>query len=195
MKASADDTITGAIYADNWFALYINGRLTAVDPIAFLPHNVVSVDLLPEYPMTIAIIAHDNADPKTGLEYGDHIGDAGLVLKFADGTVTDATWKVKVIERGPIGGDVKNPRTETEPRPANWFAPDFDDSQWENATTFTEAQVNPKQSYFEHDFKGAQFIWSREIGLDNTVLFRKRIEKPGWTPRWTAQPAGPTPAP
>lgn len=187
------DAIAANIYADNWFALYINGRLTVVDPIAFLPHNVVSVDILPEYPMIIAVIAHDNADPKTGLEYGNHIGDAGLVLKFADGTVTDATWKTKVIERGPIGGDIANPRVETMPLPANWFAPDFDDSKWENATVFTEQQVNPKPPYYEHDFKGAQFIWSRDLGLDNTVLFRKRIEKPGWKSRWNAAPAGPLP--
>jgi phosphatidylethanolamine-binding protein (PEBP) family uncharacterized protein len=195
VKATMADTMKAEIYADNWFALYINGRLAVVDPIAFLPHNVVSVDLLPEYPMTIAVIAHDNADPKTGLEYGDHIGDAGFILKFADGTATDGTWKVKAIERGPIGGDIAHPRVETEPRPANWFAPDFDDSAWESATTYTEQRVNPKQPYFEHDFKGAQFIWSKDLDLDNTVLFRKRIEKPGWTPRWTAQPAGPIPQP
>ncbi len=192
VKAAMTDTMKAEVYADNWFALYINGRLAVVDPIAFLPHNVVSVDLLPEYPMTIAVIAHDNADPKTGLEYGNHIGDAGFILKFADGTVTDGTWKVKAIERGPIGGDVDHPRVETEPRPGNWFAPDYDDSAWENATVFTEQRVNPKPPYYEHDFSGAQFIWSKDLDLDNTVLFRKRIEKSGWTSRWTAQPAGPT---
>ena len=195
VKAAMTDTMKAEIYADNWFALYINGRLAVVDPIAFLPHNVVSVELLPEYPMTIAIIAHDNADPKTGLEYGNHIGDAGLVLKFADGTVTDGSWKAKSIERGPIGGDIANPRVENEPRPEGWTLPDFDDCKWEAAHVFTEQEVNPKPPYYEHDFKGAQFIWSKDLGLDNTVLFRKRIEKPGWTPRWTAQPAGPLPQP
>jgi hypothetical protein len=44
------DTVRGAMYADNWFAMWINGRLVAVDSIDFLPHTVVSVDLLPEYP-------------------------------------------------------------------------------------------------------------------------------------------------
>ena len=78
------DTVKGSINAGNWFAFYLNGWLAAIDPIAFLPHNVVNVDLPPEYPMTIEIIAHDNADPKTGLGYGNHIRDAGLVLKFAD---------------------------------------------------------------------------------------------------------------
>src|SRR4051812_33971265 len=83
-------TVRANIYADNWFVLYINGKLTAVDSIDFIPHNVVSVDILPEYPMTIAVLAKDNADPQTGLEYGDHIGDGGFILKFGDGTVTNA---------------------------------------------------------------------------------------------------------
>ena len=58
------DTLRVNVYADNWFVLYINGKLTAVDPIPFTPHNVVSVDILPEYPMTIAVMARDNADRK-----------------------------------------------------------------------------------------------------------------------------------
>ena len=70
VKPTMDDTMRASMYADNWFTLYVNGKLVAVDSIDFLPHNVVSVDLLPEYPMTIAVLAKDNADPKTGCEYG-----------------------------------------------------------------------------------------------------------------------------
>jgi phosphatidylethanolamine-binding protein (PEBP) family uncharacterized protein len=195
VKAAASDLISGSIYADNWFALYLNGRLVAVDSIEFLPHNVVKLEILPEYPMTLAVIAHDNADPKTGLEYGDHVGDGGFILRFADGTVTDATWKAKAIERGPIGGNLTAPRVENDPRPAGWQLPGFDDSQWESAHVFTREQVNPKQAFQASDFTGASFIWSTNLGTDNTVLFRKRIEKPGWTPRWTALPAGPVPSP
>src|SRR3954463_10111689 len=88
IKPGTTDTIKASVYADNWFMMYINGKLVAVDPIDFLPHNEVTLDILPEYPMTIAILAKDNADPKTGLEYGDHAGDAGLIVKFADGTVS-----------------------------------------------------------------------------------------------------------
>ena len=62
VKPTMADTIRANVYADNWFMMYINGRLVAVDPIDFLPHNVVSIDLLPEYPMTIAVMAKDNAD-------------------------------------------------------------------------------------------------------------------------------------
>ena len=96
IKPEMRDTERVNVYADNWFMLYINGKPVSVDSIDLLPHNVVSVDILPEYPMTIAVLAKDNADPKTGLEYGNHIGDAGFIIKFADGTVSTAAWKAKI---------------------------------------------------------------------------------------------------
>jgi hypothetical protein len=172
------DTIRANIYADNWFMLYINGELAAVDSIRFIPHNVISVDLLPSYPMTIAVMARDNADPKTGMEYANtNIGDGGFILKFADGTVTDATWKAKAFSTGPIGGDTKNPRVENTPLPENWFDVDFDDSSWPAAKEYSEEEVKPKQPYYDNDFQGAKFIWSGDVKLDNLVLFRKRFEK------------------
>ncbi|NCZ71820.1 MAG: hypothetical protein EBY80_17030, partial [Actinobacteria bacterium] len=190
VKPSMEDTIKLNVYADNWFILYINGKLRVVDPIDYMPHNVVSVDILPEYPMTIAIMGRDNADPKTGLEYGDHIGDAGLILKFADGTVTNAKWKAKSFFKGPLNGDVKNPKVEHTPVPANWFAVDFDDSKWANATEYTEERVNPKESFTKakESFAGAKFIWSEDLDLDNTVIFRTRVEAPaGYKQRWTTK--------
>lgn len=188
IKPEMSDTIQANIYADNWFAMYINGKLVAVDPIDFLPHNVVNVNLLPEYPMTIAIIAKDNADPKTGLEYGNHIGDAGFILKFSDGTTTNATWKAKKIFTGPLNRDIAHPTVKYEPIPTGWYLPSFDDSKWESATEFTEERVNPKRPYYQYNFEGAKFIWTSDLDLDNTVLFRTKIEKPGWKPRWTTKP-------
>ncbi|OYW15393.1 MAG: hypothetical protein B7Z55_15075, partial [Planctomycetales bacterium 12-60-4] len=110
VKPSIADTMKLNVYADNWFMLYVNGRLVAVDPIQFTPHNVVSVDFLPEYPMTIAVLAKDNADPKTGMEYGSSVGDGGFILKFADGTVTNASWKAKNFFHGPVNGNTANPQ-------------------------------------------------------------------------------------
>ncbi len=178
-KPSMADTIKANIYADNWFIMYINGELVAIDSIKFIPHNVVSVDILPTYPMTIAVMAKDNADPKTGLEYaGTHIGDGGFILKFGDGTVTNASWKAKVFSRGPIDRDMKAPRVEDTPVPENWFAVDFDDTSWPPAKEYSEAEVSPKQPFYEHDFAGAKFIWSNDIDLDNTVIFRRKITAP-----------------
>lgn len=188
VKPSIADTMKLNVYADNWFMLYVNGRLVAVDSIQFTPHNVVSVDFLPEYPMTIAVLAKDNADPKTGMEYGTSIGDAGLCIKFADGTVTNATWKAKNFFHGPVNGDTANPKVIQEPLPANWWAVDFDDRAWKNAKEYTVEEVDPKQPYFENDFEGAKFIWTDDIALDNTVIFRTKVEKAGWTPRWNTKP-------
>jgi hypothetical protein len=178
-KPQMSDTVKANVYADNWFMLYINGELVAVDSIKFIPHNVVSVDILPRYPMTIAVMAKDNADPKTGMEYANtKIGDGGFILKFGDGTVTSAKWKAKKYSWGPIDRDTKNPRTEELPIPANWFAADFDDSEWGFAREYSEEQVDPKPPYFEHDFKGARFIWTDDIDLDNTVIFRHVVQSP-----------------
>ena len=188
VKPTMADTIKVNVYADNWFVLYINGKLAAVDSIDFIPHNVVSVDILPEYPMTIAVLAKDNADPKTGLEYGNHIGDGGFIIKFADGTVSDAKWKAKNFFKGPIHGDVKNPQVEHTPIPANWFAVNFDDSRWANAKEYSEQRVNPKEPFYQADFKGAKFIWTDDLDLDNTIIFRTRVEKRGWKPRWNTKP-------
>lgn len=184
IKPTAADTTRINVYADNWFSLYLNGELVAVDSISFLPHNVVSVDILPEYPLTIAVLAKDNADPQTGLEYGNHIGDGGFILKFADGTLSNAQWKAKSFFRGPLDRDITHPRVEHTPLPDRWWAVDFDDRNWDQATEFTEAQVNPKASFREADFSGAKFIWSSDLDLDNTVIFRAKIEKPGWSKRW-----------
>ena len=212
LKPSIADTIKLNVYADNWFMLYVNGRLVAVDSIQFTPHNVVSVDFLPEYPMTIAVLAKDNADPKTGMEYGTSIGDGGFCLKFADGTVTNATWKAKNFWRapathparpsdapsshlsrsarlrGPVNSDTATPKVIQDPLPANWWAIDFDDSTWKQAKEYTIEEVDPKQPYFDNDFEGAKFIWTDDIALDNTVIFRTKVEKPGWTPRWNTKP-------
>lgn len=188
IKPDLSDSIKASIYADNWFVLYINGKQVAVDPIDFLPHNVVTLDILPEYPMTIAVMAMDNADPKTGCEYGTSIGDGGFILKFAAGTVSNASWKAKSFFTGPLDEDTSHPKVARLPIPNNWFASDFDDSSWTNATEFSEQEVGPKKTFYDFDFKDAKFIWSKDLALDNTVIFRTRIEKPGWKPRWTTKP-------
>ena len=191
IKPAPADALKLNVYADNWFVLFINGKLRVVDPIEYMPHNVVSVDLLPEYPMTIAVMAMDNADPKTGLEYGNRIGDAGLIIKFSDGTVTNAKWKAKSFFKGPLDREVGNPKVRHEPIPANWYAVDFDDSGWAAATEYTEERVNPKESFqkAKDAFAGAKFIWSADLDLDNTVIFRTKVEAPAvFKPRWTAKP-------
>ena len=174
------DTVKASIYADNWFEMYINGKLVAVDSIEFIPHKIISVDILPRYPMTVAVLAKDFADAQTGLEYNNtRIGDGGLILKFGDGTVTSKAWKAKKVFWGPLGGDIANPKVQREPIPEGWYMPGFDDSSWPNASEFTKEEVRPNRVYNDYDFEGTEFIWTEDLELDNTILFRYRVEKPG----------------
>ena len=187
IRATVDNTVRLNAWADNWCLIYINGKLAAADQIEFLPHNVISVTVLPTYPMTIAVLAKDNADPKTGMEYGNSIGDAGFILKLSDGTITSSSWKVKTFFKGPLNSDTRNPRVQHTPIPANWFAPDFDDSGWAQATEYSEARVRPGGDYTAAAFSGAKFIWSDDLDLDNTVILRYKAQAPpGYRKAWNA---------
>ena len=189
IKPNAGDLAKLNVYADNWFKLYINGKLIAVDSIEFMPHNIISVEVLPEYPMTIAVMARDNADAITGNEY-EHtqIGDGGFILKLGDHAVSSSDWKAKCFFFGPMEGE--KPPVRHIPIPTNWFSVDFDDSGWEAATEYEEAVVRPPRPFRDYDFEGAKFIWTSDLDLHNTVIFRATIEKSGWEPRWdTGTPA------
>jgi hypothetical protein len=187
IKAGLANILKLNAYADNWCIVYINGKMAAVDQIEFLPHNVVSVTVLPIYPMTIAVMAKDNADPNTGLEYGTQIGDGGFILKLSDGTVTSAAWKAKNFFKGPLNSNTVNPQVLHTPIPANWFAPDFDDSSWGYATEFTSDQVKPDGDYGSYDFSGAKFIWTEDLLLDNTIVFRYTAQAPpNYKKAWNA---------
>ena len=189
IKPGIAQTITLNAYADNWCVIFINGKMVAMDSIDFLPHNQVSVKILPEYPMTIAVLAKDNADPATGLEYGTQIGDAGFILKLGDGTVTNATWKAKNFFKGPLNSEIRNPVVQHTPIPVNWYAKDFDDSAWGFATEYTAARVGPDGDYVANDFTNAKFIWTDDLNLDNTVIFRTTVQKPAnYVKNWNTSP-------
>ena len=189
IKPTIANTISLNAYADNWCVIFINGKMVAMDSIDFLPHNQVSVKILPEYPMTIAVLAKDNAEPATGLEYGTQIGDAGFILKLGDGTVTSAKWKAKSFFTGPLNSNTANPTVTRTPLPARWYAPDFDDSSWAFATEYTAARVGPDGDYVAADFTGASFIWTSDLNLDNTVIFRTTVQAPvGYVKRWNTTP-------
>ena len=202
-KPQMADTVKANMYADNWFMLYINGELVAVDSIKFIPHNVVSVDILPSYPMTIAVMAKDNADPKTGMEYANtQIGDAGFILKFGDGTVTNANWKAKKFSWGPIDRDTKNPRVENIPIPENWFAADFDDSSWGPREGVHRRASRPEAAVLRARFQRSEIhLVRRHRTRQHGVVPARREVAAGWEaasrllepqqrrPRWAAEEA------
>ncbi|MEM7600626.1 MAG: hypothetical protein AAF357_04330, partial [Verrucomicrobiota bacterium] len=124
-------------------------------------------------------LVHYHAAQDTGLEYNDtNIGDGGFILKFGDGTVTNANWKAKSFFYGPLNGDKEQPKTKHDPIPEDWYEMEFDDSSWGNAVEHSEEAVKPKSPFYENDFEGAKWIWSSDLALDNTVIFRTVIASP-----------------
>lgn len=101
------EVVTGFMVADNYFELYINGRLIGVDATPFTPFNSHVVRVRVKRPYTIGVLAQDWED-KLGLGMevfqGNtwHSGDGGFIAKFSDGTVTDSTWKAQSFYIAPL---------------------------------------------------------------------------------------------
>ncbi len=93
--------------ADNYFELYINGKLIGVDATPFTPFNSHVVRFRVKRPYTIAVLAQDWED-KLGLGmevFGGndwHSGDAGFVARFSDGTATNSSWKAQSFTIAPL---------------------------------------------------------------------------------------------
>ncbi len=199
--------ITGYIFADNYYELYVNGTFVARDRIAMTPFNSTVVRFRANYPITYAIKAVDwDTHPGLGLEYDQYnVGDGGLIARFSDGTATGPEWKVETFFIAPLtdpscvttsagrdstacpsqklrGGN-KTPCSLGDPQtckalhfamPDSWTSPRFDDAAWPRATLYKAEDVTAAPGYanYVHLFGQAQFIWTRNLLLDNVVLAR-----------------------
>jgi len=101
------EVITGYIVADNYFELYVNGKLIGVDPVPFTPFNSIIVRFKAKKPYTYALKAVDweerlglGMETNRGTDW--HAGDGGLIARFSDGTVTDSTWKAQSFYIAPL---------------------------------------------------------------------------------------------
>jgi hypothetical protein len=101
------EVVTGFMIADNYFELYINGRLIGVDATPFTPFNSHVVRFRVKRPYTIAVLAQDWED-KLGLGmevFGGndwHSGDGGFVARFSDDTITNSSWKAQSFVIAPL---------------------------------------------------------------------------------------------
>ena len=155
------ETITGTVFCNNWFSLYINGELVATDPLPSAPHNSLNVSFrVPRgKDITFAIDARDLANDTTGLELNNRcVGRGGLRAFFSNGVVTNSSWVCSTYLYGPVnwrecyaGQMVRDQRYQLHPfcfmqntsiegcftrsyeKPAGWELPGFDESHWEYA--------------------------------------------------------------
>lgn len=101
------EIVTGYIFADNYFELYVNGQLAAVDSTPFTPFNASIVRFRAKRPMTLAFKLVDwEENLGLGTEAGGsarhHPGDGGLIASFDNGVVTDDTWRAQTYYIAPL---------------------------------------------------------------------------------------------
>ena len=67
------------------------------------------------------------------------------------------------------------------PIPGNWTAPGFDDAAWPPASIYRPEEVTSTPGYVRHAalFGSGEFIWTRNLLLDNLVLARHTAKGPG----------------
>ena len=210
------EVITGYIFADNYFELYVNGSLVAVDPVPYTPFNSCVVKFKAKRPITYAIKLVDweeNLGLGTELNGTNthHPGDGGLMASFSDGTVTNSNWKAQTFNISPLddpalvtelangtrdSSAVSTTHLLTETAyalhyavPTDWFSKTFADSGWPAATTYTEATVGVANKPAYNNFP-TQFSSSgaQFIWSSNLVLDNEVLV------RYTGPPAvAPTP--
>jgi hypothetical protein len=101
------EVITAYIIGDNYWELYVNGKLVAVDANPYTPFNSSIVRFKAKRPITYAVKAVDweenlglASELFAGAEY--HPGDGGFIARFSDGTVTDSSWKAQSFYIAPL---------------------------------------------------------------------------------------------
>ncbi|GAL17827.1 hypothetical protein-signal peptide and transmembrane prediction [Vibrio maritimus] len=170
------EEITGYIFADNYFELYINGQLVAVDTVPFTPFNSSFVKFKVNKPYTIAVKVIDweenlglGTEDNRGKAY--HPGDGGFIASFSDGTVTSTDWQAQTFYTAPIydltclsevDGKRLSESCTTEGTdsgenayaahwevPSDWMNPEFDSMAWPQASAYSEDEigVNNKKAY------------------------------------------------
>jgi len=181
--------------------MYVNGEKVIEDSVPITTErsfNAETTTFASDLPMTIAIMAKDFKENDSGLEYigtnRQQMGDGGMIAQFHDASTgalvaaTDSTTRCLVVQHAPVDRACANERdpvagqgacsfVET-PIPANWTAPDFDDSTWLAAVEHTAREVGPKDGYDEVSWdKAAKLIWSDDLVLDNTLLCRLVVKE------------------
>ena len=192
-------SFTAEVWADNWFALYINGKKVGEDSVPITTEksfNSEKIKFTATYPLTIGVMAKDFTENASGLEYigkpNQQIGDAGIIFQIREvvsGKViafSGRDWKVLTINKAPLNPECvtsSNPTVDCKflnvPIQTTWAASTYKDSSWKNATEYSRETVGVKEGYFDFSWApGSALVWSSDLKLDNTILLRKVITAP-----------------
>jgi hypothetical protein len=184
---------TAEVWADNWFALYINGKLVGEDSVPITTErsfNAERITFKATYPLTIGLIGKDFKENDSGLEYigsnRQQIGDGGVVLQIKESksgkvvATTGKKWRVLAIQQAPLDSEcvtsndpLRDCKSSEKSVPSNWSKSSFSDSKWTFAREYSESDVGVKDGYGEIQWDPkAKLIWGQDLKVDNTLLFR-----------------------
>ena len=192
--------IVGYIYADNYFELYVNGKLVGVDAVPYTSLNSTIVRFRAKRPISYAIKVVDwesnmglGTEIKNGKIYQPNTG--AFIANFSDGTSTNGSWYAQTYYIAPLESpycvrEVGTERVTTDCTntpvtagksyamhwdvPADWYAIGHKFGYWPKAKVYSEAEIpmNPAYTNFKTQFGDAKFIWTSNMVLDNMVLLR-----------------------
>jgi len=186
------------VWADNWFAFYINGNKVAEDSVPITTErsfNAESFSFDAEPPFTVGLIAKDFKENDTGLEYigsrRQQMGDGGVIVQIKDASgntvaVSDNSWVCTVTHEAPLDKSCANEDNPVAGKgactftvteiPADWHSPNYDASGWQAASVYSEQAVRPKDGYDRISWdNNAQIIWGPDLETSNTILCRLTV--------------------
>jgi len=193
---STQSTFTAEVWADNWFSLYINGKLVGEDSVPITTEksfNSERISFTTSYPFTIAMVTKDFKQNDTGLEYigtdRQQMGDGGFIAQFTDTSTgkvvayTSSAWRGLVIHQAPLNVSCEKsskPDVDCTSRsaaePSGWTQSSFNDSSWTTANTYSKEAVGVKDGYNNISWSSnAQLIWTSDLEIDNTILWRYTV--------------------
>jgi len=194
--------VKAELWADNWFALYLDDQLIKADSVPITTErsfNAETVTFPATYPMHFNVVLKDYIQNDTGLEYigtdRQQIGDGGFIGQFTDADtgemigVTNEWWKCTVIHTAPLNNACATQANPVAgqgacgftalPEPTDWKLPTFDTNSWVAASLYSADQVSPKDGYDAITWKPeAKFIWGPDLKTNNTVLCSVTVFKP-----------------
>jgi len=178
---SAGDIITGYIFGDNYFELYVNGIKVGKDAIPFTQFNSHIVKFKVSTPFTLAMLLVDweenlglGSEENRGNQY--HAGDGGMVAVFKDASgntiaTTGNEWKAQTFYSAPIKDlncptedgttrSTANCNTDAVNDGSNYFGLHWDTpSDWMNET------------FDDSSWPSATTYTNETIGVDNNGYF------------------------
>ncbi len=198
-SAVSAETFYADVWADNWFAMRINGTQVAEDSVPITTErsfNAESFAFKAERPFVIGLIAKDFKENDTGLEYigtrRQQMGDGGVIVQIKDAAgksvaVSNSGWQCLVIHTAPLNKSCADERTpvagqgacgfEAMGEPSGWDLAQFDASSWPDASEYSERDVGPKDGYDRISWdRNAQLIWGPDLEQSNTILCRVTVE-------------------